>query len=625
MNLVIKKGDFSQMGVRKIGKHTIFTFEGRLNSDCHLILLDRKENKERRIEVTNEYYLGSLCSIDIIGLETYYLYYYEIDGEKILDPYATIISGREIWNDINRLENDYSLYCGVSRLNYNWKNDIKPNISKSDLNIYKLHVRGFSMENNNRYSGTFSAIRSKVSYIKKMGFNAIELMPVYEFEEIIIPEKKSVLPDYINWESEEDDVIVPWAENEEISEDKTKLNYWGYTVGNYFSVKSSYAMNPLNAGNEFASLVKFLHQNNIECIMEMYFPTDVNHNLIIDALHFWVMHYHVDGFHILGDNLPITAIIQDPLLSCTKIMYHEFTHTQLMMQKGKDNIFVYNDEYIYPSRKILNHMNGELREFLNQQKKQGNKNGFVNYIANNNGFSLADIFMYNDKHNEENGESNQDGSAWNFSNNYGVEGQTNKKFIKTIRRNKWRNAMMMLFLAQGVPLLWSGDEIGNSQNGNNNAYCQDNNIGWINWKNGYNNKANIEFISKLIEFRKNHPIITNALPYNFSDYKACGFPDVSYHGDSAWISEFQLNRMSVGIMYCGLYSPDDTKQDFVYIGYNFYSYSEKLALPKLKKKMRWYLVADSSEEISFLDEPYLCENQNYVDVMPQSICILVGK
>lgn len=621
MNLDIKKGDFSQMGVRKVGKHTIFTFEGKLNSKCLLILVDRESRQESSVEIPADFWLGSLCSVDIVGLNKDFLYYYQIDGIKVIDPYATVIAGREKWNDDNREADYYQLLCSVSKLNYNWNLDKKPNILKQDMSIYKLHVRGFSMDNSSKYSGTFAAVRSKIPYIKKMGFNAVELMPVYEFEEMTIPEQRPELPDYVNWYAKEDDVIVPW----EFEEPDKKPNFWGYTAGNYFAVKASYAMNPEKAGAEFAALVSSFHNNNMECIMEMYFPVDVNHNLIIDALHFWLINYHIDGFHILGNDLPITAIVQDPILSQTKIMYDNFSFNQLSMQKGDNNLFVYKDEYIYPSRKILNHMNGDLREFLNQQKKQGSSNGFINYIANNNGFTLADVFMYNDRHNEDNGECNQDGNIWNYSNNYGVEGPTNKKFIKIIRRNKWRNSMMLLFLAQGVPLLWSGDEIGNSQKGNNNAYCQDNSVGWINWKNGTNNKANIDFISKLSQFRREHPIISNAMPYRFCDYKAYGFPDVSYHGDSAWISEFQLNRMSIGIMYCGLYSPDKTKQDFVYIGYNFYSYSEKLALPKLTKKLKWYKVADSSEEKSFLDIEELCEDQHLVEVGPQSICILVGK
>lgn len=146
-----------------------------------------------------------------------------------------------------------------------------------------------------------------------------------------------------------------------------------------------------------------------------------------------------------------------------------------------------------------------MRDFADQQRKQGAFLGYINYIASNNGFTLADLFMYNDKHNEENGEQNLDGSSWNFSNNYGVEGPTRKRYINALRKLNWRNAVLMLMLAQGVPLLWSGDEMGNSQNGNNNAYCQDNPTGWVNWKNEKSHRRQIEFLQQVIAFRKNIP------------------------------------------------------------------------------------------------------------------------
>ena len=270
-------------------------------------------------------------------------------------------------------------------------------------------------------------------------------------------------------------------------------------------------------------------------------------------------------------------------------------------------------------------MNGGMRDFINQQRKQGTKIGYINYIASNNGFTLADLFMYNDKHNESNGEENLDGNQWNFSNNYGVEGPTRRHFVKTIRKLKWRNAMMMLFLAQGVPMIWEGDEIGNSQSGNNNAYCQDNNIGWVNWKNDKLIKEKLDFLKKLIDFRKNNPIIANAVPYKFNDYGAYGYPDLSYHGDNAWISDNELDRMCVGLMYCGEYSPDAGKDDYVYIGYNFFSRKNILALPKLKDR-KWYLVADSSRQSEqFLEEIKEIEEQNSIIMNPQAICILVGK
>ena len=271
-------------------------------------------------------------------------------------------------------------------------------------------------------------------------------------------------------------------------------------------------------------------------------------------------------------------------------------------------------------------MNGTMREFLNQQRKQGTNIGYINYISSNNGFTLADLFMYNDKHNESNGEENLDGNEWNFSNNYGVEGPTRKSFVKAIRKLKWRNSMMMLFLAQGVPMLWEGDEIGNSQEGNNNAYCQDNSIGWVNWKQDKIAKEKLDFLKKLIDFRKNHPILSNEVPFRFNDYGAFGYPDFSYHGDAAWISDSDLDRMCVGIMYCGEYAPESASDDYVYIGYNFFSRKSFLALPKLCKDRKWFLVADSSRQSQqFLDEMIELENQTEIELEPQEICILVGK
>ena len=279
---------------------------------------------------------------------------------------------------------------------------------------------------------------------------------------------------------------------------------------------------------------------------------------------------------------------------------------------------------MYPARKVLNHMNADMKELLDQQRKQGDGYGFINYIAGNNGFTLCDLFMYNDKHNENNGEDNKDGAVWNFSNNYGVEGPSNKKYIKSIRRLKWKNAMMLLFLAQGVPAIMAGDEFENSQSGNNNAYCQDNETGWVNWKNERKNRKNIQFLKDLIRFRKKHPIISNPKPFKFCDYKTTGYPDLSYHGSSAWISQFDLDRMCVGIMYCGEYSSDN--KEYVYIAYNFYSYREMLALPKLQKGKKWYKIADSSRnENIFSYDAAPSKDQQFVQMEPQAVCILIGK
>ena len=402
------------------------------------------------------------------------------------------------------------------------------------------------------------------------------------------------------------------------------MNYWGYEPGNYFAVKASYAADPLHASREFRMLIHRLHENGMECVMEMYFPEKVNHNLILEALRYWVREYHVDGIHLLGEHLPITAIVQDGMLSRTKIFYVDFEEKACAASRKYPNLYIYKEEYQYPIRQVLNHINGNMRDFADQQRKQGAFLGYINYIASNNGFTLADLFMYNDKHNEENGEQNLDGSSWNFSNNYGVEGPTRKRYINALRKLNWRNAVLMLMLAQGVPLLWSGDEMGNSQNGNNNAYCQDNPTGWVNWKNEKSHRRQIEFLQQVIAFRKEHTVLSNPMPFQFSDYKSLGYPDLSYHGTSAWMLEPTPDHLCLGMLYCGAYAQNEKEPD-VYVAYNFLAAATELALPKPRKGKQWVVCIDSGEEdAAFLDAPKPVSGGKII-LRPQTICVLESR
>lgn len=616
MNLKIKEGNYNGLGTTCKKNEVIFTFEAEKEDTCQIVLVSRETKERHVIEVPNEYCMGALRSVHVTGLSwNAYDYYYVINGEKVVDPYAKGICGREIWNDSSRKENDYEIFAKFVDDKFAWGEDKKPEITKDKMILYKLHVRGFTkeLENQKQQGGTFAGLIKKIPYLKKLGVTSIECMPVYEFEEMYIP-KTTNLPEYISWEVEQDDMILP----EEIEEEIKKVNYWGYGEGNYFAVKSSYASCTEHANKEFKSLVRALHKNQMECILEMCFPKSINHNLMIDALRFWVKEYHVDGFHLLGESLPLTSIVQDVYLSRTKIMCEKMEQYAYLCHRTYKNLYSYKDEYLYPARKILNHFNGNLGEFLNQQRKQSDELGFVNYITNNNGFTLADLFMYNDRHNEANGEDNTDGITWNFSNNYGVEGPTKKKYIKNLRSLKWRNAILMMLLAQGVPMILSGDEFLNSQEGNNNAYCQDNEIGWINWKNAKRHRKEIAFVQNIISLRKEYPIIAKSSPFTFTDETGVGYPDLSYHGVNAWISQIDSGRMSTGVMYCD-------KKTKLYVAYNFFSGEAKLALPKLKGKNKWHLLVDSANEekpcVSF-DEANICTR--VLEMKPQSICILVG-
>ena len=623
MNYVIKEGNYTSCGVQVQKNEITFTFEAEKEDECKVIFYDKNQKITEVIEVPAEYCRGAIRSVSISGKFSKTLRYnYEINGKVITDPYATRIVGREKWADKSRAACDYQVCGGYASSEFEWNGDAMPEVARREMVMYKLHVRGFSMDMGKRgkSKGTFLAVREHIPYLKKLGITTVEFMPVYEFEEFEIP-VQAELPEYLLWQAKEEDVIK--SERRPAPE---KLNYWGYVPGNYFAVKASYAGVP-DPEREWKELVRDLHANGMECIMEMFFAEGQNQNVILDALRYWVREYHVDGFHLLGQNLPITAIAQDAWLRRTKIFYAGFDGMLLEAPCRHPHLFAYNDEYLYPVRALLNHMNGNLDTFVCQQRKQHMVQGFVNYIADNNGFSLMDIFSYSEKHNQANGEDNYDGNNWNLSNNYGVEGKTAKKHINEIRERQMCNALATVMLGQGVPLFFMGDEVANSQEGNNNAYCQDNCVGWVNWRKNEKYRWLTEFLGKMAEFRRNHPVISSECPKKMSDYGKKGFPDLSYHGENAWISDIPMECQSVGIMYCGAYEKkaDGSDDDMIYVGYNFHVRQEQLALPKLPNKKKWYLCMDTARgREAFLAQEEVQATQQ-ITLERQSIVILIGK
>ena len=391
MDYTIREGNYEKLGVQKKDDAVIFTFEGEKEENCSILFYGKKAEPVCKILVPEEYCQGSVRSVAVTGkLWKNLRYNYEINGKIITDTYATRIIGREKWNDKTRSEKDYFICGGAYPQAFDWENDRQPEIKRQQMVMYKLHVRGFSMEDTScprKERGTFRAITDKIPYLKKLGITTIELMPAYEFEEQVIP-KKTVLPDYLKWESHGEDLIKP-----ESVQPVEKINYWGYVPGNYFAPKASYSSSA-DAASEFRELVHTLHENGMECVMEFYFVPGMNQNVILDALRFWVREYHVDGFHLQGDSLPVTAAAQDLLLSRTKLFYTHFDPILLENAKKYHHLYVYSDEYLYPARKMLNHMEGNLNEFFCQQRKQNSVEGFVNYITNNNGFTLWDLFSY---------------------------------------------------------------------------------------------------------------------------------------------------------------------------------------------------------------------------------------
>lgn len=593
----MREGDYNRFGAGKTADGICFTFEGAKECDCAVRIYDRRSKNGggagyEDFAVPQAYCVGAVRSVCIEKLDERHCdYNYVIDGQVVVDPYAKRIVGREKWADYSRRDNRYKVRSGFDFSEYDWQGDRSPEISGSDMVLYKLHVRGFTKDGgvSGRTKGTFSAVTEKIPYFRELGITTIELMPAYEFEELIPPRYEKQAMNFEGWapQAVAGYRLMQKKEHEEREKEPPTINYWGYGSGNYFAPKAGFAAGKCPS-TEFKEMVHALHKAGLECVMEMNFDAKTNPNFIVDVLRHWVREYHVDGFHLICSQIAVASVISDVLLRRTKIFAQGFPAQAWEQAESYPHLYVYNDEFLYTARRMINHMDGNLNEYLNQQKKQHPNIGFVNYFANNNGFTLADVFSYREKHNEANGEESADGSDWNYSVNCGEEGASRRKKIKEARAALMRQAVAAVLLAQGVPLIFAGDEFGNSQGGNNNAYCQDNKTGWVNWRQLERNRDFFAFVKELLALRKSHPVIRRRTPVRMCDYEGHGLPDLSYHGARAWSGEIYPSMQAVGVLYAGVYGGEE--QD-LYIGWNFSADETVLALPKMPGGKIWSLIS----------------------------------
>ncbi len=622
MEYTIIEGNYAKIGVSKIADTVYFTFEGEKEQKCAILLYTANDH-EIRIPVPDEYCIGALRSVGIRGLKWKKINYnYEIDGKIIFDQHAHKVIGREKWADPGRLGTNHTVRAGFDFAGFDWAGDRFPEIPREEMVMYKLNVRSFTMDAGltGKKKGTFAGVMEKIPYLKELGVTSLEFMPVYEFEELISEESKRQNPD--GWSANAKEGLLL----EEAPELSYKINCWGYVPGDYYAPKASYSATG-EPSLELKKLIRELHKNHMECILEVFFDEKMNQNIAVEILRYWVMEYHVDGFHLLGAALSVDAMAQDLILRRTKLFAEGFSRRLFQEKPSYPHLFVYNDDFLYASRKMLSRNNGNMPELLGQLRRQNAVFGFVNFIAGHNGYTLADLFSYVQKHNEPNGEDNQDGLLWNFSCNGGVEGMTRKRSILEYRRKQMRNAIALIMVGQGVPLLMSGDEFGNSQQGNNNCYCQDNKTGWVNWSSLKRHTLHERFVRQMIAFRRQHPILSSGRPMQMCDYESKGYPDLSYHGENAWMIS-NIYPDAVGMLYYGAYAAraDGTEDDFIYIGLNFYLEPQCLALPKLPRRLQWYLTVNTADkEMPFCETPQLLEKKHQIEVPAQAVVILVGK
>lgn len=601
-------------GASYTGTGCNFTVAVEDGKDASLLLYRRKQKRPfAEISLREEDRIGTVSSVCMEGLEPgSFAYNYRIGGKIVPDPYSRELKGREKFGQ-ELAEDPAILRSVIPKMPKCRTAPLK--LPYEEMILYKTHVRGFTKDASSgvKARGTFAGLAEKIPYLKELGINALELMPVYEFFEV--PEEKS-------------HPVIDGGEKTDIP--KQRINYWGYAAkALYFAPKSSYAASQ-EPVKEFSELVDALHEAGIECILEFYFGPEITVSFMLDVLHYWQLNFGVDGFHLIGDSAKVTELSSDELLKKTKLIFTGFD-PNWVYPDGKApafrNLGEHNLGYLETMRRYLKGDEGCIGDFSYYMRRNPKTHGVINYFADHDGFTMADMVSYERKNNLANGDDNTDGTMNNCSWNCGTEGATRKVSVRALRQRQLRNAYMMLMTSQGTPMIYGGDEFMNSQKGNNNAWCQDNPLGWVNWKNGREGEELLQFVKCLIRFRKAHGILHGKEELRLMDYRGVGCPDLSYHSQRAWFSQMENTCRSLGVMYCGAYGgneKDKTPED-LYIGFNMHWNPHELALPTLAGKKRWYLTADTSAEECFAETGALEIEGKSIQIPPRSVIILTGR
>ena len=552
------------LGVQISKDRVNFSIAVPADKDCQLLLYRTGRKKPCR-QFDMKPMIGEVRCIALEDIQPGdYEYNYLINKEVVTDPYVKAIAGKERWG-VKKELSEHEIRGRLQMSDYDWEGDHTLQIPYHQVIAYSLHIRGFTRHPSSKVKakGTFQGVIEKLEYLKDLGINQIHCMPVYEFEECQI-----------------------------------YRNYWGYGAGSYFAPKSAYSADG-DGARGLKDMVKACHRSGIEVVLEMPFCTAADKMMMLECLRYYVMEYHIDGFILNPFVVSMESVHADPFLKNTKIMEHELGFQTVMRR------FLKGDE-------------GMIHDVIYWLKHHSKEQGIFNYITDQNGFTLNDLVSYDAKHNEENGEHNQDGPDYNYSWNCGAEGLTRKKAVLELRKNQMRNAMFLLLLSQGVPCILAGDEFANSQKGNNNVYCQDNPIGWLNWRNLLKEQEMYQFVKQLIKFRKKYRLFHQEKELLGIDQSGCGMPDVSYHGEMAWRASTEVASRQIGIYY----SSQDKEEADCFVAYNMHWLEHEFALPALKKGRKWYRAASTKEGI--LKELVVLENQRNIELDEREIVVLVS-
>ena len=644
----IRPGFFREFGAVAIPGGVNFTIHTHGATSCELLLFHRKaEEPYAVIPFPESYRIGFCYSMIVFDLDIEeFEYAYRLDGpydEKkglrfdknkiLLDPYARAVTGQSQWGHVNNAQHGYR--ARVVQSNFDWGDQRHHSIPMEDLIIYELHVRGFTMDESSgvKHHGTFEGLREKTPYLKELGINAVELMPIFEFDEM---------------------------RDVRLIDENELIDFWGYNPVSFFAPNTSYcsSMEYNREGLELKTLIKDLHDNGIEVILDVVFnhtaegnefgpcfsfkgfdnniyymltpdghyynfsgcgnTLNCNHpvvrDMILECLRYWVIEYRVDGFRfdlasILGRNDDGTPLSQPPLLR--SLAFDSILGNVKLIAEAWDAGGLYQVGS-FPSWKRWAEWNGRYRDDMRRFLKGDDflaqtaaaritgspdlydpayrgGNASINFLTCHDGFTLYDLYSYNQKHNEANGWGNTDGADDNNSWNCGVEGETDDPAILALRKRLMKNACAILLCSRGTPMFLSGDEFADTRYGNNNPYCQDNLISWLDWSLLKKNKDLFDFFQYMIRFRKDHPVIRKDLEPSY-----LGVPAMSTHGLTPDETNFSGDSHVVCVRFAG-YNETTQKEDLVYLAVNSGWFPVTLTLPELPEHYKWKVAVNTGD------------------------------
>lgn len=618
MGLEWKQGTDMPLGISVQNNWFNFAVSLPQSSSCNLVLYKKGETEPAEVIPMEASALGVFTVAVRLPKKsghTGYEYLYQTGETYVCDPYAVHITGREQFGE--EAEQIRAEVAEGFRQPAPYQRH-----GSSELVFYKLHVRGFTMGNASgvRKKGTYAGVIEKIPYLQELGINAVLLLPVVEFEE----------REHTN-KTENSSVIGAPARiypgqalskpTKLLSADKkSKLNYWGYGAeALYFAPKASYAAKPDKVCEEFFRMVEELHKAGIDVYLEMMFDSKVSQSMQLDCLRYWVAVYGVDGFHINEQQLPVSLVAGDAYLQKTAFLISEVP--EWLKEKYPNRLLEYRDSFCMEMRRYLKGDEGMVGALTYYMKERRCGAARIHYIADHNGFTLSDLYSYDIRHNEANGENGRDGSEYNFSWNCGEEGQTKSRKIQALRLRMMKNALALTLLSQGTPMLLAGDEFGRTKGGNNNTYCQDNETSWLDWSLARKNKELLAFVKQLLSLRKEHPVFTMERTLRETDFIGCGWPEISLHGTQPWqLDSSSYNRLAA-YLYCGNYirRADHTFEDNFYMMFNMHWEKHEFELPKMENCV-WSVVFDTGATKGSTDEK-ACGGASFV-LEPRSMVLL---